>query len=180
MAWFSRELLQDPSLPWIAIRTRARSEKSVAAVLTHWGMECWAPTAAVRRQWSDRVKVVNWPLFPGYLFARVPADGWYPLLDLHGVQTVVKSGRRAAAIDSDTLQDIRAFAHGLGSIQELPEYVPWFEPGDLVLVNDGPFAGVRAVVTRLDGQRRVAVGMTMLGQGVSVTLPAATLSRIPA
>ena len=63
MAWFSRELLQDPSLPWIAIRTRARSEKLVARVLSHWGMECWAPTAPLRRQWSDRIKVVDKQLY---------------------------------------------------------------------------------------------------------------------
>ena len=180
VAWFSRELLQDPSLPWIAIRTRARSEKLVARVLSHWGMECWAPTAPLRRQWSDRIKVVEWALFPGYVFARVPSDGWYPLLDLHGIQTVVKDGRRAAEIDVATLADIRAFASGLGQVQATPEHIDWFAPGDLVMVSDGPFAGIRATVTYMDGRKRVSVGMTMLGQGVSVTLPISVVVRIPA
>lgn len=180
MPWFSRELLQDPALPWIAVRTRTRSEKRVAGVLAHWGMECWAPTAPVRRKWSDRWKVVDWPLFPGYVFARVPTDGWYPLLDLEGVHTVVKDGWRAAEIDRDILSGIREFASRLGKIQAEPEHVDWFEPGDIVLVAEGPFAGVRATVTRVDGRTRVAVGMTMLGQGVSVTLPIAAVARVAA
>ena len=180
MAWFSRALLQDPSLPWIAVRTRARSEKLVARVMSHWGMECWAPTAPLRRQWSDRVKVVDWALFPGYVFARVPSDGWYPLLDLHGVHTVVKDGHRAAEIDLATLNDVRTFAAGLGKVQEQPQHIDWFSPGDLVVVSDGPFAGIRAIVTHMDGKQRVSVGMTMLGQGVSVTLSAMDVVRIPA
>ena len=180
MAWFSRELLSDPSLPWIAIRTRVRSEKLVSKVLTHWGAESWAPTAPLRRRWSDRWQMVDWPLFPGYVFARVPLDGWYPLLDLSGVHTVVKHGRLAAEVNADTLRDVRAFAAGLGLVQVQPEYIPWFAPGDLVMVTDGPFAGIRATVTRADEKLRVAVGMTLLGQGVSVSLPVENLVRISA
>ena len=180
MAWFSRELLAGSELPWIAVRTRVRSEKSVANVLSHWGAECWAPTAAVRNRWSDRWKVVQWPLFPGYLFARIPADGWYPLLDISGVHTVVKDGRRAAVIDLATLTDIRGFADALGRADGKPEYIPWFEVGDLVMVSEGSFAGVRAEVTEVEGRKRVAIGLTILGRGVSVTIPATKLVRIPA
>lgn len=179
MAWFSRELLQDSALPWIAVRTRARSEKRVVAVLSNWGMECWAATSALQRQWSDRKKIVHWPLFPGYVFARVPADGWYPLLDVQGVQTVVKVGRRAAEIDPETLQNVRDFSLGLARAEAEPEYIPWFEPGDLVVVVDGPFAGVRASVVRSDGRMKVSLGMTLLGQGVSVTMPATNLVHVP-
>jgi transcription antitermination factor NusG len=179
VAWFSRESLQDPSLPWVAVRTRVRSEKLVARVLTRWGCEAWAPTAPVRRQWSDRTKVIEWPLFPGYVFARVPSDEWYPLLDIHGVQTVVKDGRRAAVLSETMLSDVRGYAERLGRIAAQPEHVPWFEPGDIVLVTDGPFAGVRAMVTGVQGLLRVSIGLTMLGQGVAVTLPAADLERVP-
>lgn len=180
MTWFSREILQEPSLPWVAVRTRVRSEKQVARVLSHSGIECWAPTALIRRRWTDRWKSIAWPLFPGYVFARVPADGWYPLLNIQGIFTVVKSGKRAAEIDMATLGDVRRFAEGLGKLAEQPEHIPWYAPGDLVLVTDGPFTGVRALVTYVDGRRRVAIGMTLLGQGVSVLLPSAQLSRIPA
>ncbi len=178
MPWFSLELLRDPSLPWIAVRTRARSEKRVAAILHHWGVDCWAPTAPLRRRWSDRWKTIEWPMFPGYLLARIPADGWYPLLDIPGVHTVVKRGLHAAEIDPTMIYDVREFARRLSRVDVEPEHVPWFEVGELVVVSDGPFAGVRATVTQADGKRRVSIGMMLLGQGVSVTLPAEALTRV--
>ena len=182
MRWFSQAQLSDPAVPWIAVRTRARSEKRIAHILSNWGVESWAPTAPLRRKWSDRYKVIEWPLFPGYLFARIPVDGWYPLLELSGVQTVVKDGKRAAVIGAQTLHDVRAFVGALGRVETVvePEYVPWWEPGDIVVVTDGPFAGVRATVTEVDGRRRVAIGMTLLGRGVSVTIPPADLARASA
>ncbi len=123
--------------------------------------------------------MVEWPLFPGYVFARAPADGWYPLLSVQGVQTVVKHGRLAAVLDPAVLSDVRGYAACLGAVEATPEYVPWFEPGESVVVGEGPFAGVRATVLRLDGRLRVSVGVTILGRGVSVTLPAANLLRVP-
>ena len=62
----------------------------------------------------------------------------------------------------------------------LQERIDWWHPGDLVLVTDGPFEGIRAVVTEAKGHRAVSVGMTLLGQGVTVTLPVEQLARIPA
>jgi transcription antitermination factor NusG len=177
MSWYATTDLSDPNLPWIAVHTRARSEKRVAGVLAYWGVQAWAPTAPVRRRWSDRWKVIEWPLFPGYVFARVPADHWYPLLDVPGVFTVVKDGRHAAAVAPEVLENVRAFADRLAGVKAEPERVPWFAVGDVVLVRDGPFAGLTAHVVRTDGHQRVAIGLSLLGQGVSVTVPVQSLLR---
>jgi transcription antitermination factor NusG len=177
MPWFANTDLTDPTHPWVAVRTRVRSEKQVAAVLRHWKVDAWAPTTSVKRRWSDRWKVIEWPLFPGYVFARVPVDHWYPLLDVGGVFTVVKDGRQAAVIAPEVLDNVRAFADRLAGVQAEPERVPWFSAGDDVVVRDGPFEGLVAKVTRLDGLERVAIGLVLLGQGVSVTLPASSLLK---
>jgi transcriptional antiterminator NusG len=177
MPWFASTDLSSPDLPWIAVHARARSEKRVARVLTSWGVEAWAATAPVRRRWSDRWTTIDWPLFPGYLFARVPVDHWYPLLDVPGVFTVIKQGRRAAPLEPEVLANVRAFAHRLTDVQAEPERVPWFAVGDEVLVRDGPFAGLSASVVRLDGHHRVAIGLSLLGQGVAVTVPVQSLLR---
>ena len=179
-SWYARTDLTDPGLPWVAVRTRVRSEKQVGLILRRWGVDAWAPTAPVRRRWSDRWKMIEWPLFPGYVFARVPHDNWYPLLDVQGVFTVVKDGRNAAVVGPDVLHNVRTFADRLCGVRAEPEYVSWYAIGDEVLVRDGPFEGLRAQVTRIDGQHRVAVGLTLLGQGVSVTLPNESLVKIPA
>jgi len=117
-------------------------------------------------------------MFPGYLFARIPPDGWYPLLDIPGVHTVVKAGRLAAVIDTATVDDVRAFALRLGAVECAPERVPWYQPGDLVVVTGGPFQGLRAAVSRVGGRECVTVGLTLLGQAVAVTMPDWQLERL--
>ncbi|MGA9886725.1 MAG: transcription termination/antitermination NusG family protein, partial [Candidatus Acidiferrales bacterium] len=57
-------------LPWFALQVRTRQEASVAQQLNGQGYERFLPLYKVRKRWSDRIKEVNAPLFPGYLFCR--------------------------------------------------------------------------------------------------------------
>src|SRR6202040_2303430 len=57
--------------PWFALRVRPNYEKPVAAALRGKGFQEFLPLVQSRRQWSDRVKVMDLPLFPGYLFCRL-------------------------------------------------------------------------------------------------------------
>jgi len=52
--------------------------------------------------------------------------------------------------------------------------------GDLVMVSEGPFAGVRAEVTEWNGRKHAAVALRMLGRGLCVVIPETNLLRIPA
>ena len=58
-------------LPWCVLYTKPRNEKKVAERLTGAGYTVYCPLQKVRRQWSDRVKVVEEPLFKGYLFIKI-------------------------------------------------------------------------------------------------------------
>ncbi len=59
------------SRKWLAIYTRPRWEKKVNSLLLEKGVECYCPLNKVRRKWSDRVKVVEEPLFKSYVFVKV-------------------------------------------------------------------------------------------------------------
>jgi transcription antitermination factor NusG len=74
------ELYEAPH--WYACYTRARHEKRVDEQLAERGLETYLPLLARERQWSDRRKVVEFPLFPGYVFCRFTLD------ELHEVLTV--------------------------------------------------------------------------------------------
>ena len=56
---------------WLAIYTRPRWEKKVNQLLTEKGLESYCPLNKVRRKWSDRIKVVEEPLFKSYVFVKV-------------------------------------------------------------------------------------------------------------
>ncbi|MGZ4023417.1 MAG: transcription termination/antitermination NusG family protein, partial [Flavisolibacter sp.] len=59
------------SLRWYAIYTRPRWEKKVAGLLVQKQIENYCPLNRVRRQWSDRVKIIEEPLFKSYVFVKI-------------------------------------------------------------------------------------------------------------
>jgi transcriptional antiterminator NusG len=60
-------------LSWYAVWTRSRAEKAVHDQLAAKGVEAFLPTVPRWSRWKDRRKKVDWPLFPGYCFARFDA-----------------------------------------------------------------------------------------------------------
>ncbi len=63
--------INTPKDPWYAVQIRPRTEKLVAQVLDHKGFENYLPLYKARRRWSDRLKEMELPLFPGYIFCRL-------------------------------------------------------------------------------------------------------------
>ena len=60
------------SIAWYALRVRSRHEKKIAALLEQKGIEISLPLLQVTRQWRDRQKLIQVPLFRGYMFTRIP------------------------------------------------------------------------------------------------------------
>src|SRR5512136_2732424 len=81
---------------WYALRTRSRHEKRVHDQLTAQGIESFLPLIERWRQWKDRRKLVAFPLFPGYCFARFAGAQRIPVLRAVGVVQIV--GNRAGAL----------------------------------------------------------------------------------
>ena len=109
---------QDSSLPWYAIRIRSRAEISVAAILRGKGYEEFLPLYRSTRQWSDRQKTVELPLFPGYLFCRLDMnDRILPILSTPGVIAFAGAGRTPVAIPENEIAAIQSIVRsGLAAL----------------------------------------------------------------
>jgi transcription antitermination factor NusG len=83
----------DLELPWFALHVRSRFEVSVASHLYGKGYECFLPTFKSRRRWSDRVKEIEAPLFPGYLFCRFNVLDRFPIVTTPGLIQIVGFNR---------------------------------------------------------------------------------------
>src|SRR5690348_11065482 len=94
---------------WYAIRTRSRHEKMVADQLDKQGIENFLPLVKQSRQWSDRVKEIELPLFSGYTFVRVmlSSPARLRVLQTHGVAGFVGINCVGTAIPENQIQDIR-------------------------------------------------------------------------
>ena len=85
--------------PWFAVQTRSRYENLVATLLRGKGYELFLPIYKSRRRWSDRIKELELPLFPGYLFCRFNPLDRFPILVTPGVMQVVGVGKSPIPVD---------------------------------------------------------------------------------
>ncbi len=128
------------------------------------GFEEFLPTYRARRQWSDRIKVLDLPLFPGYLFCRIDLNKRLPLLTTPGFLYLVGKGMTPEPIDERKLWP---FNRSCAPVFQLCLGPPLLS-GQKVRVERGPLRGIEGVVTRIADEHRIYVSVTLLQRSVSV------------
>ncbi len=157
------------TMAWHAVWTRSRHEAAVAGQLAGKGIESFLPTLPRWSRWKDRRKRVDWPLFPGYCFARIAADDSLSVRRCTGVVSVVAAGGQLAPIPDAEIEAIRALV--TSDLQYDP--CPLIHEGDLVEVVSGPLRGVVGRLVRKGARTRLTLSVDLIGQGVSVEVDAA-------
>lgn len=151
---------------WYACYTRARHEKQVDSLLQRRGIESYLPLVPQVRAWKDRKKVVEWPLFPSYVFGCFTLREVHAVLTTPGVSTIVRTNGVPAPISEPELENVRRFVGAVAEAGVEPELRPLLREGEWVRVKDGPFRGVEGQVVEGRGRRRVLVGLGAIGQGL--------------
>src|ERR1700685_3084468 len=98
--------------PWFALQVRTRHESGVANYLVGQGYESFLPLYKCRKRWSDRVKEVQTPLFPGYLFCRFDPQDRLPIMKTPGVMQIVGINRVPVPVDESEISAIQTLAGG--------------------------------------------------------------------
>jgi len=102
---------------WLAIYTRPRWEKKVNQLLNEKGVESYCPLNKVRRKWSDRVKVVEEPLFKSYVFVKVSDDERTAVRMTPGTINFVYWGGKPAVIKEKEIIAIRRFLNEYENVE---------------------------------------------------------------
>jgi transcription antitermination factor NusG len=153
-------------LPWYALQVRSRREMPISTQLKGQGYECFLPLYKSTRRWSDRVKEVNQPLFPGYLFCRFDLHNRGPLLMTPGVQQIVGVGRTPMPVQESEMESIRqALASGLPS-----QPWPYLELGQRVRVNHGSLRDLEGILINFKGSNRVVLSVSLLQRSVAMEI----------
>ncbi len=150
--------------PWVALIVRPRAERKVQAGLANAGLETFVPWHGVRRRWSDRVKIVEENLFPGYLFCRSTFDQRQAVLRQPGVDWVVSFDHAPALIPDD---EIAALRRTIGSGLPLGPW-PFLKAGQRVRIERGVLAGIEGTLVRDSDSWRVAVSVNALQRSIAV------------
>ena len=155
---------------WYACYTRARAEKQVAKTLQQRGIESYLPLIPRERQWKDRKKVVEFPLFPSYVFGKFGPLLVHAVLTTPGVSTIVRSQGVPVPVADEELENVRRFALAVTMTGVEPDARPLIAEGQRVRVTEGAFAGVEGVVIESRGRKRVVVGISAIGQGLEIDI----------
>jgi transcription antitermination factor NusG len=158
-------------LPWFALQVRTRHEMGVARHIRGIGYEEFLPLYMCRKRWSDRVKEVESPLFPGYLFCRFDPQNRLPILKIPGVIQIVGNSRQPIPVDESEINAIQSLV--TSGIPNQPW--PFLEVGERVHIEAGPLRGLEGVLVEFRGSRRLILSVTLLQRSVAVEMDAASV-----
>jgi transcription antitermination factor NusG len=151
---------------WYAIRVRSKFERAVSTALSGKGYEEYLPLYRSRRTWSDRLKDLDLPLFPGYLFCRFDVQVRLPILTTPGVISIVGTGRIPVAIADGEIDAIQSVIRSGLHLQPWPQLVV----GSRVVIEQGPLQGLEGVAVDIKKKYRLFVSVPLLQRSVSVEI----------
>jgi len=161
---------------WYPLQTRYQCEKRVDAALREDGFESFAPMQLETRQWSDRTKLVEAPLFPGYTFVRMEADPklLVKVLRLPGLVRFVTSGRDLVEVPDREIDTVRAL------VQSKTSYEPGPFPvvGERVRIHGGCLQGVEGVLTAQKGREAIVVSVGAIQRSLIIPLGGYRIERL--
>ena len=150
---------------WYALRVRSRHEFVTHSELRKKGIESYLPTVKKMSQWKDRKKLVEFPLFSGYLFANLDVNSqeYYSALKTKGAVSVLSlAGGRPAPVSSDEIHSLMIL---IDSGEKLDIY-PHIKEGTRVRVKRGLLKGAIGTLTRKETNCVFSVDITLLGKSI--------------
>jgi transcription termination/antitermination protein NusG len=157
-----------PDEQWYALYTRSRHEKVVAASLQEKGVATFLPLFPRVHRWSDRRKIVQMSLFPGYTFVRVDAtpETYVRVLQTPGVVGFVGTGRRGIPIPDKQIEDIRTLlARNISCA-----VFPFLRMGQRVRIRGGCLNGIEGRLVALKGDRNLVISVEPILRSLAIRL----------
>jgi transcription antitermination factor NusG len=175
------QLLQDafltqvsaPHLPveearWYAVQTRSRHEKIVANQLEGQDVTTFLPLVTQVHRWSDRRKVVQVPLFPGYTFVRVlpSAEQYVRVLRVYGVSSFVGVRGQGTPIPDKQIADIQALLTSNAAYS----ICPLLKVGQRVRIRGGCLDGVEGLLVARNGECNLVISVEPMQRSLAINI----------
>jgi len=151
---------------WFVLTVKPKHEKAVGDQLQARSLEPYVPVLRSRRKWSDRLKVVELPLFPGYVFCRFSLPRRSEVLRVPSVRSVVSFYGKACPVSDTEIEAVRAMVDSGLPVMEWP----YLKVGQRVRICEGSMCGLYGILVQEKRGYRVVVNMELLNRAVSVEL----------
>ncbi len=138
-------------------------------------VEAFLPTYKDKRIWSDRVKVLDTPLFPGYVFARFAHPNQrVPVLRVPGVRSIVGMGSSPIGVPDEEIHAVQTLVNSVFPVRPWP----FLKAGQRVRVEQGPLRGVEGIILQQKDEWRMVVSVELLQRSISVAIDRSWLKGI--
>lgn len=155
---------------WYALYVRSRAEKKVYDQLVDMGVEAYLPLITRLKQWSDRRKKVEEPLFRSYVFVRNSEKQRYDILGVYGVVRYVTFEHEAVVVpDKEILAIKRYIDNPIDDEEEMKNLD--LKAGQLVRITNGPFQDLTGRLISVKSKRRLLVNIEVVGQAIPISIP---------
>lgn len=153
---------------WYAIYTKSRFERKINNALQKSGFQTFLPLIKENRVWSDRVKSVEIPLLPSYVFVKTHYTDFSKFYHFPGFLRFVSMEGRPCTLKEDDINLLRQLVRG-----DLQTKVSSnCKVGDVVRVIKGPLRGWEGRIERKMGESRIVFHFSSIQQAISVDIPA--------
>lgn len=159
-------------LPWFALQVRSQRENHAADHLRAKGYELFLPLYTCRKRWSDRIKKVELPLFPGYLFCRFDPYDRLPIVKTPWLLQIVGFNHIPSPVDDEEISAVRTLIASGAATQPWP----FIGLGERVRIESGPLRGVVGVLTQVKRNHKLVVSITLLQRSVAVEIDSALVT----
>jgi transcriptional antiterminator RfaH len=154
---------------WHALYTRPRYEKKVEKMLRERRIDCYLPLIKTLRQWSDRKKMVEIPLFASYIFVHVDEHDYNDVFRIPGVVKYISFEGTAVEIPEKQIENIRWVLSTDIKAEPLEAAIPM---GSRVEIVKGPLTGLKAEMVTYNNKNIILVRVDQLNKSFMITIPA--------
>jgi transcriptional antiterminator RfaH len=157
---------------WYAVHTKPREELRSLENLTRQGFECFLPMLDIEKIVRGRLKAVKEPMFNRYLFVESESQNqnFSLIRSTKGVNRLLSFGALPCEVPNKVIEALKALA-----TEQSTQVQTLFEPGDLVLISDGPLKGLSGVFKEVNGSLRAYILLELLNKTHTVKIQKAHL-----
>jgi transcription antitermination factor NusG len=158
---------------WYGFRVRSRHEKVVSSSLRGKGYEEFLPLTRSRRRWADRSRLVELPLFPGYIFCVARRSDIGGIRSTPGILDVIRAGTQPLPARREEIENLQKATDAHLDMESCP-FVETPAAGQLRIVS-GPLKGLQGLLMEIRGAQRLILSVELLRRSVIVELPASSV-----
>ena len=166
------ESISKSEYKWYAVYTKPRNEKKVVKELSIKGITNYCPLIKTLRQWSDRKKMVEEPLFRSYIFVNVSETEYYDAINTLGVVKYVTFGGKAVSIPENQIDIIK---RTLNQNIDFEVSTKRFKKGEKIEVLHGSLAGLKGEIQTVSGKKTLLIRIDNIGYSLLVHIPQSNL-----